>query len=316
MNAESHSKPSATPWRSSVAETGRARPTIRVQPVVGGWPHPWPNVEELARVLPADQWTLIGGLMTQLHVINRGFGVVRPTNDVDIVLHIETSRGVPSRTAAALESIGYRLITSIDPRTRTAHRFTRGGSHVDLLASGARDEDGDVAEVQVEKRVREQQEKAGDIVDVLMADHAAPSTEEMLRGKAMVRVEGATQALRRTVNVVLEISPAVLTTISLPGPFGALILKAAAFRTDTRDRARHLYDAAALLACIEDPYAEREAFAGSDRARLRILETALAADHGAWMSLPRDMRPVAQAALRLLMAPDAGQARDPNPRPQ
>jgi hypothetical protein len=100
-------KPSIRPWLSSVAEPRRARSTIRVQSAVGGWPHPWPNVEEFARVLRADLWTLIGGLMTQVHAINRGLGVVRPTNDGDIVLHIEAARGVPARTAAALESIGY-----------------------------------------------------------------------------------------------------------------------------------------------------------------------------------------------------------------
>lgn len=288
------------PWLSSVAEPRRARPTIRVRSAVGGWPHPWPNVEELARVLRADQWTLIGGLMTQVHAINRGIGVVRPTNDVDIVLHIEAARGVPARTAAALESIGYDFVTGIDPRNQAAHRFTRGSSDVDLLTS---DEDGDeVDELKVQKHVKKQDEQQRDIVDVLVADHAAPSVEEMLRGKAMVKVEGATQALRRTVNVVLEITPGVPTTISVPGPFGALILKAAAYQTDSRDRERHLYDAAALLACIEDPYAERESFAGSDRSRLRILDRALVADHGAWLRLPRDVRTQAQAALRLLGA--------------
>jgi len=259
-----------------------------VQAAVGGWPHPWPNVEELSRVLPTDQWTLIGGLMTQLHAINRGIGVVRPTNDVDIVLHIEMSRGVPAATAAALESIGYRLVIGIDPRNEVAHRFTRGTTHVDLLTS---------------EMDEKQNENQDDIVDVLVADHAAPSVEEMLRGKVMVKVEGATQALRRTVNVVLEITPGVATTISVPGPFGALILKAAAYQTDSRDRERHLYDAAALLACIEDPYAERESFVGSDRSRLRIIEQALVAHHGAWLRLPRDIRPQAQAALRLLRAP-------------
>lgn len=73
--------------------------------------------------------------MTQLHAVNRGIGVVRPTNDVDIVLHIEAARGVPARTAAALESIGYRLVTGIDPRNQGAHRFTRGASDVDLVSS-------------------------------------------------------------------------------------------------------------------------------------------------------------------------------------
>lgn len=39
----------------------------------------------------------------------------------------------------------------------------------------------------------------------------------------------------------------------MPSPFGALILKAAAYQTDSRDKERHLQDAAFLLAVIEDP---------------------------------------------------------------
>lgn len=91
-----------------MAERKRAdserRLTIDVAGAVGGWPYPWPNVAELARVLPADSWTLIGGLMTQMHAIHHGVDAVRPTNDVDIVLHIETARGIPEATAVALES--------------------------------------------------------------------------------------------------------------------------------------------------------------------------------------------------------------------
>lgn len=70
------------------------RPVVDVVAAVGGWPDPWPNVAEIAGVLPTDRWTLVGGLMTQLHSIHHGLGVVRPTNDVDIVLHVETVRGV------------------------------------------------------------------------------------------------------------------------------------------------------------------------------------------------------------------------------
>lgn len=121
----------------------------------------------------------------------------------------------------------------------------------------------------------------------------------------MLRILSArhgTQALRRTVNAVLEITPGVSTTISVPGPLGALILRAAAYQSDSRDRERDFYDAAALLACIEDPYAERGSFAGSDRSRLRLLDRTLAAEHGAWLRLPRDVQTQAQAALRLLSA--------------
>ena len=258
------------------------RPTVEVRAAAGGWPDPWPNVAELADVLPADRWTLVGGLMAQLHTVHRGLGVVRPTNDVDIVLHIETTRGVPLQTAAALESIGYKLRDAVDPRDNTAHRFVRGNSRVDLLAG---DPDG-----------------AEEVIDVLRADHPAPKVIERLRGRDMVAIEGGTQALRRTINARLEIEPSKVTTVSVPRPFGALILKAAAHRADSRDPERHLYDAVALLACIDDPLAEQEEFTGSDRSRLATLARALPDDHRAWLSLrPRD-RSQAQDALRLLCA--------------
>lgn len=256
------------------------RPTIDIQAAPGGWPTPWPNVAELAAVLPHDKWTLIGGLMVQLHAVHHGIGIIRATNDVDIVLHVETTSGVPATTATALESLGYRLRPPVDPLSSTAHRFTRDGAHVDLVTSGT------------------------DTVDVLIADHAAPRVDEKLRGRSMVRVQGGTQALRRTVNARLAIAGDSRTTISVPRPFGALMLKAAAYRADTRHRDRHLYDAAVLLCCVEDPYVEREGFAGSDRARLTVLASALTTDHPAWMQIPTSARTDGQAALRLLCRAD------------
>lgn len=260
-----------------------ARATIDVIGATGGWPAPWPSLAEIAEAMPAGSWTLVGGLMTQLHTIHHGLGIVRATNDVDIVLHIETRRGLPTATAAALEGLGYRLQPSIDPRNNTAHRFVRGASSIDLITSDASTEH----------------------VDVLIADHPAPKVVERLRGRDMVRIEGGTQALRRTINARLEIVPGATSTISVPRPLGALILKAAAYATDPRDRDRHLFDAAALLACIDDPIAERDNFAGSDRRRIRALAAVLLSGHPAWQPLPADQRDQAQLALGILAASDA-----------
>lgn len=251
----------------------RDRLTIDVPTPPGGWGEPWPNVAEIEVVLPHDKWTLVGGLMTQLHAIRRGIEAIRPTNDVDIVLHVETTRGVAAQTATALESLGYVLTPSIDERNNTAHRFKRGSSTVDIVAS--------------------------DVVDVLVADHAAPRVIEKLRGRDMVAIEGGTQALRRTVNARLEIVPGRTTTVSVPNVFGALILKAAAYMTDTRDRERHLQDAVVLLAAIEDPFAERDQFAGSDWPRVQRLANHLPADAREWRRLPPRSRTAAQAALRV-----------------
>lgn len=236
------------------------RPTVDVASAPGGWPMPWPSVAELAGALPAGSWTLVGGLMTQLHSIHQGLGIVRPTNDVDIVLHIETLRGIPNKVATTLEALGYELQPSIDANNNTAHRFVRGTTTVDLVAGAAED-----------------------YVDVLIADHPAPRVISRLRGHEMIRIEGGTQALRRTVNARVEIVPGTTAWISVPRPFGALILKAAAYTTDSRDRERHLFDAAALLACIDDPLATR-----------------LDMDHPAWRALPEDHRTQAQLTLDLL----------------
>lgn len=251
------------------------RLAIDVRTPAGGWGAPWPNVAEIEAVLSHEKWTLVGGLMTQLHAIHHGIDAIRPTNDVDIVLHVETTRGVAGETASALESLGYELTPSIDDRNNTAHRFKRGDATVDLV-SGA------------------------EVVDVLVADHAAPRVRQQLRGRDMVAIEGGTQALRRTINARLEIVPGRTTTVSVPSAFGALVLKAAAHQTDTRDRERHLRDAAVLLATIDDPFAEREQFAGSDKARLSSLARNLPSDAHAWQYLPLPERRAAEAALRLL----------------
>jgi len=121
-----------------------------------------------------------------------------------------------------------------------------------------------------------------------------------MRGREMVPIAGGTRALKRTINVVLNIRPDIATVISVPRPFAAVILKAAAYNADSRDRDRHLYDAAALLACMEDPFAEAEGLGGSDRRRIRTLTESLPDDHPAWLTLDRPARANAQAALRIL----------------
>ncbi|MGW2095718.1 hypothetical protein [Promicromonospora sukumoe] len=254
------------------------RPTLEVATPPGGWGMPWPNVAEIETALPHESWTLVGGLMTQLHAVHAGIDTVRPTNDVDIVLHVETTRGVAATAATALEGLGYVLTPPIDPREGTAHRFVRDDARVDVITT------------------------APDVVDVLAADHAAPSVTEKLRGHTMIAVEGGTQALRRTFNARLAIIPGRATTISTPDVFGAVVLKAAAYRTDSRDPERHLHDAASLLSCLEDPYADRERFTGSDRQRLETLRVNLPDGARAWRALPAEHRRNGQAALRILTA--------------
>jgi hypothetical protein len=78
-NAEPEPMLSPERWRGCVAD----RSTIDVPTPAGGWGAPWPNVAEIEAVLPHEKWTLVGGLMAQLHGIHAGIDAVRPTNDVE-----------------------------------------------------------------------------------------------------------------------------------------------------------------------------------------------------------------------------------------
>jgi len=250
-----------------------SRQHIEVPAPAHGWLPPWPNVAEVASVLTHDLWTLVGGLMTQVHAVSAGVPPPRVTSDVDMVLHIETAPWVANVVARSLEGLGYEFAASIDPREESGHRFTRPGR------------DG----VSV------------DVVDVMAADHVAPRARQRLRGKDMVAIEGGTQALLRTMTASLDIEPGKATTISVPSVFGALVLKAAAHIADTRDRQRHLVDAVVLLAALEDPFDARAGFAGSDGRRLRALSDALDRAPSSWDVLPEPYRTHAQLALRILL---------------
>jgi len=56
----------------------------------------------------------------------------------------------------------------------------------------------------------------------------------------------------------------------------------------------------ALLACIDDPFAEREGFTGSDRSRLQTLRNRLTPDDISWTVLSGQPRIDAVAALEIL----------------
>lgn len=90
----------------------------------------WASVGDLVGRLPAD-WVLIGGLMVQLHALERGVRDVRVTADIDLLGQ--------ARPQGALQSINAVLIS--DGFTLTgpdldgyAYRYTRGELVVDVLA--------------------------------------------------------------------------------------------------------------------------------------------------------------------------------------
>lgn len=248
------------------------RPQWSIAMPAGGWGPPWPQAVELVGVISGDRWTLIGGLMVQLHIAHAGLAIQRVTTDIDMVLHIET--GVITFPAArdALEGIGYEIQLPF-ARGNPVHRFTRGD----------------------------------DRVDVMVADHLAPAHVPEVAGRKLFQVPAGTSALRKTLNCTIEREAERSVTFSIPDALGALVLKSAAYKEDSRDRDRHLDDAAFLACTVEDPSREAERLEGSDRARIQLLATELEdASHRSWQLVPEEMRGYGRDALAIM-------SRDPSP---
>lgn len=89
------------------------------------------RIDQIARVLPAERWMLVGGLMIHAHARLAGIPHPRPTDDADLV--VEVRAGSYSEAARALHELGYQRHEPLDHRA-PFHRFTRGGEHVDLMA--------------------------------------------------------------------------------------------------------------------------------------------------------------------------------------
>ena len=232
----------------------------------GGWGKPWPQAVELIEVLPAEQWTLIGGLMVQLHMAHAGIPVHRTTVDIDMVLHLETGAITFGRAREALEQLGYELGTPVG-RASPVHRFTRGLDRVDVMA----------------------------------ADQLTPAFVPKVNGRKLFQVPAGASALRKTVNLRIDRSADSPLTFSIPDLLGALILKGAAFKADPRDRDRHLDDAARLACAIESPAIEARRLKGSDRGRIQALASELHDPaHRSWEMVPDDLRPFGLQALELL----------------
>jgi hypothetical protein len=248
------------------------RPLWDVAAPPGGWGAPWDQAAELVTVLPGDQWTLIGGLMVQIHATRIGIQGHRATVDVDMVLHVETGVVTFNRAREALEGLGYRL--EMPSRGGRVHRFSRGDEHV----------------------------------DVMVADHLPADQIPIVNGTKVFQVPAATSALRKTVNCRIQLGNGRSVPLSIPDALGALVLKGAALKADTRDRARHLDDGAMLSCAIESPNSDAERLIGSDRGRIRVLAAELKdLTHRAWQLVPEDRREQGRHALEVL-------ARDPEPR--
>lgn len=109
---------------------GHTRPAIRIDPSDEESRRLWEVIAELSGHLKDRDWSLVGGLMVQLHAYEHAASIRRATTDIDILAN---ARKQDLRLVAdALMSQGFDLDTpDLDG---VVHRLRRGDVELDLLA--------------------------------------------------------------------------------------------------------------------------------------------------------------------------------------
>lgn len=244
-------------------------PVVRIKPVTPEANRLWSMALNLAADLGADrEWSLIGGLMVQLHGFERDDDL-RPTADVDILGAARKQPTMTEQIASILVEKGAEV--AMPPRTKpeVGYRFQLDGEVVEILGP-----------------------------DGLRAD---PKT---IGGLRTFQVSGGSQALSRTEVVLVHLADSPPVAVRRPSLLGAILIKARVvarrrkekFHSDRQDLIR-------LLSYVEDPraLAREEQLKPSERKWLRNVHAALNfADSGLAAVFPLDTLERARQAFRLL----------------
>lgn len=237
-----------------------ARPLVTFEAASSAWQEPpWPSAFELARLLPPSSWTLVGGLMVKLHAALADLPSSRSTVDVDSTLHLETHAVSFAEAAALLASAGFVL----DTTTTYAYRFDRAHERVDIMCS--------------------------DRHSIWRRPHYG--------GRPLFGVSGGTRALQQTIDVDMRTRAGDTVRLVIPSVRGALVLKGAAYREDSRDHMRHAEDGLMLLACLEDPSDVLPGLSQRSRGRIRSLLRALDQQAAPWANHDPVVQALAREAL-------------------
>jgi hypothetical protein len=229
----------------------------------------WETIMDLGQALSAAKWMLVGGQMVMLHGLIAGRVMTRASNDIDVLAAVLLPPAKPklSDCVRTVKGLGFEPLEANEPDL--LHRFVHPAD--------------------------------GLIIDILAPDHQSwPPI--IKRPRATVRIDGGTQALQRA-QLVRVTKGSRTVEIAIPSLLGALILKAAAFRTEKLRPERHVSDAAFLASLITDPIGVKAQFKGSDYRRILFLDKKLAdPEHFAWTALG-EYREDALAVWRILRQP-------------
>lgn len=219
------------------------RPPVVFPPLPGHQQRMWTTILELER--SGQPWVLVGGQMTMLHCLENDVQPGRATDDGDIVLNVWTRRESLRLTTRFLRDRGYSEDKTSDGY---GYRFRREGT---------------------------------DVIDILLPEglerqRTYPTTSS---GRPGLSTLGANQALSRAERVPVTVG-GVEGHLRRPNLLGAIVVKAHAFVTDSRDVDRHAEDIVTLAGlALRDPRATLSRAAAHDRKPVRSFVANLSVGH-------------------------------------
>jgi hypothetical protein len=227
----------------------------------------WDLIMSLADALPWHRWQLIGGQMVALHALAARRSPMRTSRDADMLADLLTAPDGLEVCVNALRRLGLQPVPDSAGRV---YRF----KHRD------------------DERL---------VVDLLAPDHRPPRFSLRTSGGYTIEIRGGHQALQRPALIPVT-KNARAAMVPVPDVLGALVLKAAAWQADLRDRGRHADDAALLTSLMKDPLGTRTELKGSDRRRLRQIDQVLADARAPHWRVLGDRAFDAHTAWRLLLS--------------
>ncbi|MCL2612354.1 MAG: hypothetical protein FWD95_03880 [Nocardioidaceae bacterium] len=241
--------------------------TIELPPLPAPINELWHVLLDLQERL-APPWSVIGGQMVLLHVLEHGQEPPQISQDGDVIADIRADPRAISAVVAQLDEMGFVL----------------DGISADGLAH----------------RYKRDAEPRPVVIDVLAPEGVGARANLLTSPPGRtVEVPGGTQALDRT-ELVTIVHEGRHGSLPRPTLLAAIVGKAAA--TGLADPERHYRDLALLLSLVEDPFVLADQLTRKDRQRLRMARRLADDTHPAWALVPAAIRANGQVSYQILTA--------------
>lgn len=211
-------------------------------------------------------WSVIGGQMVLLHVLEHGHEPPQISQDGDVIADIRADPAAISAVVEQLEEMGF-VLDGISTEG-LAHRYKR------------------------------EAEPKPVVIDVLAPEGVGARANLLTSPPGRtVEVPGGTQALDRT-ELVTIVHEGRQGSLPRPTLLAAIVGKAAATRLPNPER--HYRDLALLLGLVEDPFVLASQLTRKDRQRLRMARQLADDTHLAWVLVPSAIRANGQISYAVL----------------